>query len=54
VEARRDGRTVTLAMSVKDAAALQDELLWSTRDDDSAMDAAWNALSELDEQGDLT
>jgi hypothetical protein len=48
MHATTDGYSVTLTMSVKDADALENELLWSTRDDDSAMDAAWEALNELE------
>lgn len=49
IKAERNGGTVTLTMTVKEAADLENELLWSSKDDDKALLAAYDALTEISE-----
>lgn len=47
MDVRREGRNVVITMTAKEADQLENELLWSTRDDDGAMNAVWEALNEI-------
>ena len=48
MQAQRAGGTITLTMTVKEAADLTNELLWGAREDDQALKAAYDMLSDLD------